>query len=443
MAAIEAPDDDVELRLAVAQLVNPPRVEQKTRALVVSFAAFVLAMMAQGTTSVVAVAMLVGVILAHELGHAVAMVVVGYRDVRVFFIPFFGGAAAGRKIGVAAWKQAIVLLAGPLPGIVAGSVLLAIGVDGVLRVLALELLVINALNLLPAAPLDGGRLFQLLVFSRRLRLELAFLGASAIVIAVGALWARFYVLAAIGGVMILGFGQRRRVLEAAQRLRGDALPEDPAALDDGQQRTLHRAMWAALPASWHARWRGNAPAQAAMMGQILERATQRPASGRATVAALGAWLVALALAGFGLWSVLVPHWQRYTFVDLGFSIELPVKPERRAKGNIELVVAKVRGGQLEVAVTSLDGGSPEEWYERMREAKLADTVVERTDDPRRLMLRTKQRDGKRATHLIRMDSDGTTAYVVDYGTHAAVPDADAVRMVDSFRLLREVAALKQ
>src|SRR5262249_26862794 len=66
---------------------------------------------------------LIGVLLFHEAGHFLGMRTFGYRDVRMFFIPGFGAAVAGKKEGVPAWQEAIVLLLGPLPGLVLGSAL--------------------------------------------------------------------------------------------------------------------------------------------------------------------------------------------------------------------------------------------------------------------------------------------------------------------------------
>jgi len=54
------------------------------------------------------------VIVFHELGHYIGMWIFGYRDLRMFFIPFFGAAVSGVKYGVPVWQQATVLLLGPL-----------------------------------------------------------------------------------------------------------------------------------------------------------------------------------------------------------------------------------------------------------------------------------------------------------------------------------------
>jgi hypothetical protein len=113
------------------------------------------------------VALLVlGVIALHESGHAVAMRFIGYRDVHVFFVPLLGAMTIGSTTSATVRSQIAMLLAGPVPGLWLAVGLLAIdqaiGPVGFLRAAALALLLINALNLLPVTPFDGGRALELL-----------------------------------------------------------------------------------------------------------------------------------------------------------------------------------------------------------------------------------------------------------------------------------------
>ena len=76
----------------------------------------------------------------------------------MFFIPFFGAAVSGRKTGVEGYKEAIVVLLGPVPGLFISLLLIltyATTQIDVLRQLAIWFAVINAFNLLPIPPLDG------------------------------------------------------------------------------------------------------------------------------------------------------------------------------------------------------------------------------------------------------------------------------------------------
>src|SRR6267143_4595384 len=73
--------------------------------LVGSLVAFMLVQRSNETT-LADVLILTGVLAFHEAGHFVAMRALGYRDVKMFFIPFFGAAVTGRRTGGAAWKEA-------------------------------------------------------------------------------------------------------------------------------------------------------------------------------------------------------------------------------------------------------------------------------------------------------------------------------------------------
>jgi hypothetical protein len=72
--------------------------------LLVSLALFVLVRQQQ-SGSPRGLVILVGVLLFHELGHYAGMRLFGYRDVRMFFIPFFGAAVSGKRGGVARGKR--------------------------------------------------------------------------------------------------------------------------------------------------------------------------------------------------------------------------------------------------------------------------------------------------------------------------------------------------
>jgi Zn-dependent protease len=120
---------------------------------------------------------LIPVLLFHEAGHWVAMRLFKYRNMRMFFIPFFGAAVTGQNWNVPGWKKALVALAGPLPGIFLG---IAVGTASlILKIawmnkLAMILLILNGLNLLPFLPLDGGHNLHAILFSRHRWLELGF-----------------------------------------------------------------------------------------------------------------------------------------------------------------------------------------------------------------------------------------------------------------------------
>jgi Zn-dependent protease len=174
-----APQIPVEEEYAAYQRIldassGPPRASFLAALFVVTLALFVVAgWYASGTATTAAIVL--AVVLFHELGHYLAMRAFGYVDTSIFFIPFLGGVAVGRKDGATLGQRMIVLFAGPLPGL-----LLAIAVAMIhppsgpqLREAVEILVVVNLFNLLPILPLDGGQIAHMLLFSRRPWLDVA------------------------------------------------------------------------------------------------------------------------------------------------------------------------------------------------------------------------------------------------------------------------------
>lgn len=121
----------------------------------------------------------VGVAVAlHEFGHVLAMRYLGYKNVRMLFIPLFGGLATGQPQTSDASKNAIVALAGPIFGIIttvlAGVAAWYMGSPAWLVNYVWVSLILNAFNLLPIHPLDGGQVANEVLFSRVPTLELVF-----------------------------------------------------------------------------------------------------------------------------------------------------------------------------------------------------------------------------------------------------------------------------
>jgi stage IV sporulation protein FB len=116
------------------------------------------------------VLILTGIVLFHELGHFLAMKAFNYKELGIFFIPLLGAYASGTKREVSQKQSAIILLAGPMPGIILGIILhslmngqladLPYQAFGLLQMTATLLIFLNVLNLLPVYPLDGGQLLN-------------------------------------------------------------------------------------------------------------------------------------------------------------------------------------------------------------------------------------------------------------------------------------------
>jgi len=115
------------------------------------------------SSAIALVIVLTGVVVFHEFGHFVAMKIYKYRELGMFFIPLLGAYVSGKKQEVSQKQSAIILLAGPVPGIFLGIILHFISIQldlDFLNSVAWILIFLNVLNLLPVYPLDGGQLLH-------------------------------------------------------------------------------------------------------------------------------------------------------------------------------------------------------------------------------------------------------------------------------------------
>ncbi len=235
------------------------------------------------------VVVVIGVILLHELGHLFGMWLFGYKDLRIFFIPFFGGAASGRKAGAAGWQQVIVLFLGPVPGVVVGGVLAVVNLavqEPLLGDVAGTMFLINAFNLIPLSPLDGGRIFELALFRRHWLLDAAFsLVCAAGLAGLGALGVRvlFFVAALQVIALPARIRFRRAVAELARRV--GPLPADPGALADETISALRSEAERLHPGSGVA----IVEARLRMVRALWEELAARPLGALGAVLALVAW----------------------------------------------------------------------------------------------------------------------------------------------------------
>jgi stage IV sporulation protein FB len=108
------------------------------------------------------------IVMIHELGHFFAMKYFGYNDLGIFFIPLLGAYVSGKKRDVSQRQSAVIILAGPLPGIVIGILFYllwkqnpAFDIAGISAYgIAIAFLFLNLINLAPLYPLDGGQLLN-------------------------------------------------------------------------------------------------------------------------------------------------------------------------------------------------------------------------------------------------------------------------------------------
>ena len=233
--------------------------------------------------------LLVGVLLLHESGHALAMRLFGWGDLHMFFVPFIGAFTAGRRPReLPAWKEAIVLFAGPLPGLLAGLALLSwpSPLPPLLHSAAVMAVVVNAINLLPLMPLDGGRLVEIALFSRWPRGRVALLAASVAGLFAGAFVLKEPLAGALGVLLLLSLRQQRRLASLEQ-----AVIDDATVPDEALERRVARVIHERTPAP-----KANLPLKMSLAVAVLARRRLRAARrGEAFAIVLllaGSWVLA-------------------------------------------------------------------------------------------------------------------------------------------------------
>jgi Zn-dependent protease len=179
------------------------------------------------------VLILVPVLFVHELGHYIAMRAFNYRNLRMFFIPFFGAAVSGQHYNVAGWKKVVVSLMGPVPGIILGAIIGGAGLvlhNALMMKVAVMTLILNGFNLLPVLPFDGGWVFHTLLFSRHHMLDTAFRVLAAVALLAGGMFSHNKILMYLSIPMFIGIPAAYRTARIATTLRKRGI--GPASVDD-------------------------------------------------------------------------------------------------------------------------------------------------------------------------------------------------------------------
>lgn len=132
-------------------------------------------------TEPVYIAAVLLVLLIHEFGHFFAMKAFNYSNVKLFIIPLLGAYVSGQKSTVSQRQMSIIVLAGPVPGIIIGFLLVILSSfypNEKLLMLAHIFIGLNFFNLLPFMPLDGGRLLETLFINHNHTLRIIFTSVS-------------------------------------------------------------------------------------------------------------------------------------------------------------------------------------------------------------------------------------------------------------------------
>ena len=260
--------------------------------------------------------LILGVLLFHEFGHALAMRAVGYSGLSVLVLPFLGAVAIGRKDDAGPWQKLVVLLAGPLPGLLLGVVCLRLSQNhpesrALLTNIGWMALGINYFNLLPFTPLDGGQIVDSFLFARRPCFRFGFF-----VLSIGALFGVAYALDSTvlaGAALLLALGipggwQRMRLLKGLKAV----------APGEASVTTLLERMHAAPGPRW--------PAFAQRLQTV--RMLLPWLNGRAptlleSLVGIGIYLAAIALPVALLWDTGMPQQAVFSLSRVGQDVAPP------------------------------------------------------------------------------------------------------------------------
>lgn len=304
--AIDAADDafTAQVRAELDAIANPRSSLLKSLVtLLVTLAIFAALGLFHYTP--LGIAVVIGVLVIHELGHAAGMKLFGYRDVKMFFIPMLGAAVSGREIEPRATRKAVVSLLGPAPGLLIG---LAVGWyalrtgDQLATLAAGAFLFINGFNLLPVFPLDGGHVFNHLVFSRHPVVEVVFKVLTLLALGGIALALQSWFLGIFAVLLLLGVHAGYVTACIAHGLRGQFTGERPA---DG---SVPDAFLAHVLPELRQRLdrQGNQPKLVAQrLHEVWQRVSAVPAPAAATAGLLALYLVLAAIAVGGSAMLLI------------------------------------------------------------------------------------------------------------------------------------------
>lgn len=155
-----------------------------------------------GVTGVVLVCLAFASVVLHELGHALVARQLGV-DVSGIELSFFGGAAKMIRLPRTAKHELAIAAAGPLVSFALGGAglgLAAVTHLGLFAWLGWTNLVIAGFNLIPALPMDGGRILRAL-----LTRKLDYVRATDVTVTIAKAVAGLFVVAGLAGAYQLLF----------------------------------------------------------------------------------------------------------------------------------------------------------------------------------------------------------------------------------------------
>ncbi len=178
--------------------------------------------------------LITAIVMIHELGHFFAMKFYRYNELGIFFIPLLGAYVSGNKREVSQLQSAVILLAGPLPGIIIGAVLFLVdqnnpGIyfwDISLPRIGLLFIILNLINLLPIYPLDGGQLLNRVFLDEESFWSKVFVFLSAAFLCLLAVKLPFYPLLLFPVMMLLRLAGEKKITNIEKRIEAAGIHTD-------------------------------------------------------------------------------------------------------------------------------------------------------------------------------------------------------------------------
>lgn len=179
--------------------------------------------------------LITAIVMIHEMGHFLAMKYYRYSDLGIFFIPLLGAYVSGTKREVSQVQSAVILLAGPLPGIILGIVFHLIEnnsttgyypFDISLSQISLLFIILNLINLLPIYPLDGGQLLNRVFLDEDSIVSKVFIFLSAALMVWAAWKLSFYILLIFPVMMLLRLRTDKKMDNAEKKIEQEGINAD-------------------------------------------------------------------------------------------------------------------------------------------------------------------------------------------------------------------------
>ena len=197
--------------------------------------------------------LLVAALFIHECGHLIAMRAWRYKNLKMLFIPFFGAVASGEPDEQDAYKIAVISIAGPLVGLVGAALAAVLWIptrNGILADFAYLSVLLNAFNLLPILPLDGGHFVNEILLARYPKAELCFKIVATIALFALAAKLEMWALAVIGVFILMTMKVSYDMAVAVNRLRATEGMQQ-GELDEGKIGQIREQIAAANPQVEH------------------------------------------------------------------------------------------------------------------------------------------------------------------------------------------------